>query len=175
MRSDEVKKGHNRAPHRSLLRATGLQDEDFNKPFRGISFVSQHPFLIQGSILENIIFGSDVRDVEKVEKLVASLELADWINTLPNGIDSYVGERGGIISGGQAQRISIARAIYQEPNLLILDEATNALDTVSKQIVTDYIRSLNERGLTVIQIAHQSKDIKYAKKIFTLEKGSISH
>ena len=94
------------------------------------------------------------------------------INELPKGYDTIIGERGERLSGGQRQRIGIARALYQKPELLILDEATNALDNITEELIMESILNLDNRP-TIILIAHRLNSIKKCAQIFLLENGKI--
>lgn len=139
-----------------------------------IGFVPQTPFLADSSILSNIAFGLS-RDEINMDLVMSALKLAkleDFINSLPNGIDNLVGERGVQISGGQKQRISIARALYNDPSIIIFDEATSSLDGTTEANVMKEIDNLAlER--TIIIVAHRLSTVKSCKKIFFLSHGRL--
>ena len=123
---------------------------------KNLAYVPQSIYLIDGSIKENIALGVDVSDVdiELLNRVIGMAELTEFVNNLPDGIETSVGERGVMLSGGQRQRIGIARALYQQPDILILDEATSALDNDTEKSITDTI--LNLKGeITIISIAHR--------------------
>ena len=121
-----------------------------------LAYVPQTIYLIDGTIKENIALGLKMQDIdeEKVERAIAMAELTDYIATLPDGINTKVGERGVKLSGGQRQRIGIARALYQQPNVLVLDEATSALDNETEKNITDTILKL-KGTITIVAIAHR--------------------
>ncbi len=121
-----------------------------------LAYVPQTIYLIDGTIKENIALGLKMQDIDekKVEDVIAMAELADYIATLPDGIDTKVGERGVKLSGGQRQRIGIARALYQQPRVLVLDKATSALDNETEKNITDTILKLKGK-ITIVAIAHR--------------------
>ena len=136
-----------------------------------IGVVAQDVYLFSGSIKENIAYGKqDATD----EEIIASAKMAgahEFIESLPNGYDTYVGERGVKLSGGQKQRVSIARVFLKNPPILILDEATSALDNESERVVQKSLEELS-KGRTTITIAHRLTTIKNADRILVLtEKG----
>lgn len=139
-----------------------------------ISFVPQDVFLLDSSIKENIAFGvkRELIDQTKISKIIEIIQLKDFINNLENGLDTNVGNNGVKLSGGQKQRIAIGRALYSDPELLILDEATNALDGITEENIMNFI--FNFSGIkTVIIIAHRISTIKKSDIIFFFEKGKI--
>ena len=121
-----------------------------------LAYVPQGVFLIDGSIKENIAFGQDADSIDDVylEEVIRMAELYDFVQELPDGVETSVGEQGSRLSGGQRQRIGIARALYQKPEVLVLDEATSALDTATEKSVVDTILKLKGK-LTIISIAHR--------------------
>ncbi|KAK9480263.1 P-loop containing nucleoside triphosphate hydrolase protein [Lipomyces japonicus] len=146
-----------------------------------ISLVSQEPTLFACSIYENIQHGligtphEHASEEEKRKLVIAACESAnawDFIQTLPEGLDTNVGERGFLMSGGQKQRIAIARAIVSNPKILLLDEATSALDTKSEGIVQDALDKASKKRTTIV-IAHRLSTIKDADLIVVMSKGVI--
>lgn len=137
-----------------------------------IGIVHQDVYLFSGTIYENIIYGkmdSSMEDVINAAKLAGAME---FIEKLPNGIHTYVGERGVMLSGGQKQRISIARVFLKNPPILILDEATSALDNKSEKIVQNSLKKLSE-GRTTITIAHRLTTIINSDEIIVLTEDGI--
>ena len=121
-----------------------------------IAYVPQSIYLIDGTIRENIAFGhtDDEINDERVERVLKMAELYDFVQSLPDGVETNVGDRGSKLSGGQRQRIGIARALYNEPTVLVLDEATSALDNETERQITDTILKLKGK-ITIIAIAHR--------------------
>jgi len=99
--------------------------------------------------------------------------MTKFIEQLPNGFNTYLGENGATLSGGQQQRIAIARALYRNPEILILDEATSSLDSVAETFVQNTLRVLQEDSKTVIVIAHRLSTISMAQRVIMLEKGIV--
>jgi len=140
-----------------------------------ISFVPQDIFLLDGSIKENIAFGieKELIDENKINEIVGIIQLSEFVKNLEHGLETNVGSNGFKLSGGQKQRIAFARALYSDPKLLILDEATNALDGITEENIMNYI--FNFSGLkTVIIIAHRLSTIKKCDFIYLFENGRIT-
>lgn len=140
---------------------------------RHIGVVPQQVDLFAGTLLDNITIGTGRPNMKKVLDLCRELGLLKFIERLPNGFHSHVGENGVNLSGGQRQRIALARAIYREPKILLLDEATAALDSVSEVYVQKLVRRLRDEGTTVLLIAHRLSTVLDADQIIVLEEGSV--
>ena len=138
-----------------------------------ISFVFQDNFLFSGSLRENILMGKFDATEEEIEKAIELAHLDEFVKTLPNGIDTVVGERGTSLSGGQRQRIAIARAMIKDAPVVILDEATSALDNESEAIVQKALDNLIQNK-TVFVIAHRLSTIKNATRIAVINDGEIA-
>jgi ABC-type multidrug transport system fused ATPase/permease subunit len=139
-----------------------------------IGYIPQSIFLIDDTIERNIAFGvpDHLIDPEKLDKAIQAAQLTELIEQLPNGIKTSVGERGVRLSGGQRQRVGIARALYHDREILVLDEATAALDNETESMVTESIRALS--GIkTMIIIAHRLTTVKHCDRVYMLEKGCI--
>ena len=149
-----------------------IRDLELDSLRNKIGLVSQDIFLFEGTVFENIAYGNlDAKDEEVWE--AAKLSESDkFINLLPNKENTIVGERGQKLSGGQRQRISIARAILKNPEILILDEATSAVDNETEAAIQRSINNLKE-GRTVIAIAHRLSTIRNAEIIYVLEEGKV--
>jgi len=139
---------------------------------RNIGLVSQDVFLFEGTVFENIAYGNLEASNEEVWNAANQSEATDFINQLPNKENTIVGERGQKLSGGQRQRISIARAILKNPEILILDEATSAVDNETEAAIQRSLDMLKQNR-TVIVIAHRLSTIRNADKIYVLENGEI--
>ena len=139
-----------------------------------IGFVTQDTQLFAGTIKENLLFVAPEADDTAV---IAALEKASCANLLAkaqNGIDSMIGEGGLKLSGGEKQRLSIARALIRQPKLLIFDEATSALDSITEEEITNTIRSISAlKEQITIMIAHRLSTIMHADRIYVLEKGKV--
>ena len=141
---------------------------------RNIAYVPQNIFLTDGTILENIAFGvtkSEI-DISKVKESAEKAMISKFIDDLPLRYNSKVGERGTKLSGGQIQRIGIARALYKNCSILIFDEATSALDSATEKDIINSINKLN-KDLTIIIIAHRISTVINCNRIFELSKGSL--
>ena len=143
---------------------------------KNIAHVPQSIFLIDSSIAENIAFGipKESIDMERVNNAARQAQIADFIDTNPEGYNAMVGERGVRLSGGQRQRIGIARALYKDASVLIFDEATSALDDETEAAVMDAINNL-DGGLTVLIIAHRLTTLRNCDRIIELKNGSVLH
>ncbi len=141
---------------------------------RYVGVVPQTIDLFSGNVVENICPGDDEPDMKHLIQLCAALGNLDFIEKLPNGFNTYLGENGATLSGGQKQRLAIARALYREPEILILDEATSSLDPVAEQNIQRVIRSYRERGRTIILIAHRLSSVREADKIIVLDSGRVA-
>lgn len=139
---------------------------------RGIGLVSQDVFLFHGTVRENIAYGSLDASLEEIITAAKVAEADDFIRQLPLGYDTIVGERGQKLSGGQRQRIAIARAILKDPPILILDEATSAVDNETEAAIA---RSLDKitQNRTTIAIAHRLSTIRHADTIYVMEYGEL--
>ncbi len=139
-----------------------------------IGLIPQNIYLVDDKIKNNIALGIDEHeiDINLLDRCIKMSELDKFISDLPNGIDTIVGERGARISGGELQRIGIARALYKNPKILILDEATSSLDTVNEKKIMDTIETIKE-GKIVILISHRQSVFEYCTKIIGIESGTI--
>jgi len=139
-----------------------------------IGYVPQAPLITDNSLKANIAFGvPDPRiDEDKVRACLALAHLTDVAESLPQGLDTPLGDRGHRLSGGERQRIAIARALYNDPDILVLDEATSALDTLSERAIRKALLNLSGR-VTVISIAHRMTTIQDCSSIFLMDNGSL--
>ncbi len=147
----------------------GVQQESLRQ---AIGIVQQNVFLFDGTIRENILYGSPNATDKELREAVTSANLADFIQSLPKGLDTLVGERGVLLSGGQKQRISIARVFLKNPEILILDEATSALDNESERLIQEALWKLSQNR-TTIMIAHRLSTITGADTIYVMRYGKI--
>jgi ATP-binding cassette, subfamily C, bacteriocin exporter len=138
-----------------------------------VGVVPQHIDLFSGTIIDNIAIGDYEPDMQKVLMLSKMLGINEFIEKLPNTYNSIVTEQGVNLSGGQRQRLAIARALYHNPEILILDEATSSLDPASEQKVQNTLEWFKLQGKTIIIIAHRLTTIKFCDRILVLHKGKL--
>jgi ATP-binding cassette, subfamily B, bacterial PglK len=139
-----------------------------------VGYVPQHIFLVDDSIAANVALGIEEQSIEE-ERVWEALRIArldDYIRSLPDGLNTVVGERGVRLSGGQRQRLGIARAIYDKPSVLFLDEATSALDGHTEELLVQSLEEIRE-GLTLIVVAHRMSTIEQCDCIYLVEEGGI--
>lgn len=139
-----------------------------------IGYVPQSIFLTDDTLRRNVAFGlpNEQIDDSAVRRAIRAAQLEQFVNELPQGLDTLVGERGIRLSGGQRQRIGIARALYHNPPLLVLDEATSSLDTATEREVMDAVRALQGEK-TVIIVAHRLSTVEHCDRLFRLDRGSV--
>jgi len=147
-----------------------LNSLDINKWRKMIGYVPQDLILFHESIKENITLGDSTITNEEVINALNDAGVWDYISDLPEGIETVIGERGIRLSGGQRQRLSIARAIIRKPKLVILDEATTALDPKTEQRILSTMKKLTDKGITVVAVSHQRAVLEIADKVYELEK-----
>jgi ABC-type multidrug transport system fused ATPase/permease subunit len=140
-----------------------------------ISYVPQDVFIFNGSLAENIALGSNNIDTEKINDIIHKAGLDELVASLHFGIDASLGECGVKLSGGEKQRIGIARALYKNAQLLLLDEATSALDNDMEKEINLIIKRLrsDNRGLTILSIAHRESSLSYCDRIINLKKDGV--
>jgi ATP-binding cassette subfamily C protein len=148
----------------------------FLKSYQGmVGYVPQKTLLSDDSILENIIFGKNIEDLDKnlINEVIRQSKLTKLIERLPNGLNTIIGERGSSLSGGEQQRIGIARALYKKPKILILDEATSALDEKTERLLLKEILELQE-FITIIIVSHKKLEIEKEFELFELADSKIT-
>lgn len=164
-------------PNNGFIEIDGkkLSDENIRSWQNIIGYVPQSIYLIDDSIKKNIALGvpDNAVDHKLINQIIDQVNLREFINHLPEGLETNVGERGARISGGQLQRIGIARALYQKPKIVILDEATSALDENTEQEVLKEVFSLNNE-ITIIIISHKKKSLSKVNKIYYLNNNQLN-
>lgn len=137
-----------------------------------VGYVPQEIFIIEGTLADNIALGQPQADREKVLRVLEQVQLKEWAEELPQGLDTPLGEYGSRLSGGQKQRIGIARALYKEAEVLFFDEATSALDNKTEQEINHALETLSRkhRELTLVVIAHRESSLAFCDRVFDLEK-----
>ena len=157
---------------RILIDGVDLREFQLDDWRRALSVVSQDPFLFHESIAANLLQASPRASRVDMEEATRRTQALDFIQRLPRGFDTVVGDRGERLSGGERQRIVLAQAILRNPHLLILDEATGALDSVSERLVREAVRDACT-GRTVLLIAHRMRTVEDADMVLVLENGQI--
>lgn len=147
-----------------------MRDIDLRSYRKHLAVVPQTSILFSGTIRDNITYGIDDVDEDTLNKVVDAANLRDLIDSLPDGLDTVVGEHGGKLSGGQRQRVSIARALMRNPKVIVLDEATSALDSISEKLIQEALNNLTKDRTTFI-VAHRLSTIKGADRIAVISDG----
>ena len=153
-----------------LIDGHNMKDIDLRSYRKHLAVVPQTSILFSGTIRDNITYGVDNVDEATLDEIVKAANLTDLINSLPDGLDTMVGEHGGKLSGGQRQRISIARALIRNPKVIVLDEATSAVDSISEKLIQEALNNLTKDRTTFI-VAHRLSTIKDADKIAVIADG----
>lgn len=140
-----------------------------------VSYVPQSPGIVSGTIAENVALGTSLEDIDQ-SRVFEALEVAhltEFVSSLPDGIFSSVGNQADALSGGQIQRLGLARALYNKPKLIVLDEATSALDASAEAFISDSLKSLGA-DVTVIVIAHRLSTVQHSDCVFVVDQGTIA-
>ena len=155
-----------------------LDSKNINYNNRGwlsiIGYIPQNPFMLDDNIYNNISFepGNDGEDFKKYDQCLKESQLYDFVNSLEHKSKTNIGEKGTRLSGGQIQRLSIARALYKKPKILILDEATSSLDFENEEKIIKTINSI-KKDKTIIIVSHKPSALKYCDKVFRLKNGNL--
>ena len=155
-----------------LIDGVDLREFEINSLRRKMAVVSQDTFIFNTSVRNNIAYGTEGASEEEILEAARLANALEFIQEMPEGLETQLGDRGVRLSGGQRQRIAIARALLRNPEILILDEATSALDSVSERLIQESLEKLSV-GRTVIAIAHRLSTIAQADKVVVLEHGQI--
>ena len=158
---------------RILLDGTDLREFDVERYRTLLGVVEQDVFLFDGTVADNIAYARPEATPAEIEHAAEAANAAEFIRKMPDGLDTFIGERGVKLSGGQRQRLAIARAILADPKILILDEATSNLDTESERLIQSALAELME-GRTSFVIAHRLSTIRDADRIAVLEDGRVT-
>ena len=157
------------------VKVAGVNVRDYDLPYlrTNIGIVTQDTYLFNGTILENLLYAKPDATMEEIEKACKIANIYDFIVSLPQKFETLVGNRGLKLSGGEKQRVSIARVVLKDPKILILDEATSSLDSISENLISDALNKIMQ-GRTSIVIAHRLSTVIAADKIMVIEKGIIT-
>jgi ATP-binding cassette subfamily B protein len=156
-----------------LLGNHSIEQYKVDSIFNSVAIVPQHTDLFSGTLLKNIVPGDSDADIEKVMDICLGLGLRSFLETIPGGLNTFIGENGYTLSGGERQRISIARALYRNPSILILDEATSSLDSEAERMLLELLKAERAKGMTIILISHRLSTIRIADKIIYMDKGKV--
>jgi len=165
----------NLSPQSGLVEVSGMSPTEVISKWPGaIAYVPQDTLIFEGTIRENISIGYPLSEAtdERINSALKTAQLFDFVQTLPHGLDTFVGDRGSQLSGGERQRLGIARALFTKPKLLVLDEATSALDGQTEHEFTTALEAI-KATTTLILIAHRLSSIKHADKLIYLEDGRV--
>jgi ATP-binding cassette subfamily B protein len=154
------------------LDGANVRSLDLSGLRQSIGLVSQHTYLFSGSVADNIRYGSFSADDEAVQVAAVAAEADAFIQELPEGMDTPIGERGQKLSGGQRQRLAIARAFVKDPPILVLDEATSAVDNRTEEAIQRSLARVST-GRTTLIIAHRLSTIRHADRIVVLDQGAV--
>jgi ABC-type multidrug transport system fused ATPase/permease subunit len=164
-------------PDTGYVRVDGVNIQTHLRNWQNqIGYVPQSIYLTDDTLRRNVAFGLPNPDIdeETVWRCIRAAQLDEFVQSLPNGLDSMVGERGVRLSGGQRQRIGIARALYHDPSVLVLDEATSALDTATERSVMQAVNALQGEK-TILIVAHRVSTVEHCDRLYRLERGRIVH
>jgi len=153
-----------------LIDGNNMKDIDLRSYRKHLAVVPQTSILFSGTLRENITYGVENATEEMIWSVVKAANLMDLVKSLPDGLDTEVGEHGGKLSGGQRQRVSIARALIRNPKIIVLDEATSALDSISEKLIQEAVNNLTKDRTTFI-VAHRLSTIRDADKIAVINEG----
>jgi ATP-binding cassette subfamily C protein CydCD len=149
-----------------------LRDHKLDDLHRRMALVAQDTYLFNDTLRNNILIARPSASQPELEEAVDKASLAEFVATLPDGLETIVGERGAQLSGGQRQRVAIARALLKDAPILILDEATSHLDAVNEQAIRSALKVLMRERTTVV-IAHRLSTIREVNQIVVLEEGRV--
>jgi len=157
---------------RILLDGCDMQELDLRKYRKFLAVVPQNTILFSGSVRENIVYGLEKVPDSRLWEILEIANAAKFVSEMPQGLNTTLGEHGNRLSGGQGQRIAIARALIRNPNIIVLDEATSALDVMSESLIQEAIQRLT-KGRTTLIVAHRLSTIRNASRIIVMKNGKI--
>jgi len=162
-------------PQEGVIRVNGRDISTDRRYWQDrIGYVPQHVYLMDTMIRRNVAFGLPEHAIDN-DEVINALEMAnllEFVQTLPEGLDTVVGERGVRLSGGQRQRLGIARALYGKPEVIVLDEATSALDDRTEREIVESLREIS-RHRTLIVVAHRTSTLAHCSRILRIDRGRI--
>ena len=170
--ADLIPRFHDVTSGELLIDGINIKDYSLQSLRSLMSIVTQEPILFNDTIAHNIALGSTTPSIEEVVAAAKIANAHDFIMQKENKYDTNIGDRGNKLSGGEKQRLTIARAVLKNPPILILDEATSSLDTESERLVQDAINNMMQNRTSIV-IAHRLSTIRHANEIIVLQKGKI--
>jgi subfamily B ATP-binding cassette protein MsbA len=170
--ADLLPRFHDTVSGEVLIDGTNIRNYSISSLRDQMGIVSQEPILFNDTVANNIMLGSEVKDTARMEQAARIANVADFVSQKEEGYEHVIGDRGAKLSGGEKQRLTIARALYKNPPILILDEATSSLDTVSERQVQDAINQLMKNRTSIV-IAHRLSTVQHANEIIVLDQGEI--
>ena len=156
-----------------LLAGVDVKDFDLSYLRQNVGMVTQDTYLFNGTILENLLYAKEDATLEEIENACKVANIYDFIVSLPDKFNTVVGNRGLKLSGGEKQRVSIARVVLKNPKVLILDEATSSLDSISENLIQEALDRVMENRTSIV-IAHRLSTVMAADKIMVMEEGVIT-
>ena len=163
------------SPSSGKISVNGMSNEFSSKSETPVSYVPQKPGLVSGTVAHNVALGLDQKhlDESQIWKALESVHLTDVVSSLPMGIHTDLGNYQDGLSGGQIQRLGLARALYSQPGLLVMDEATSALDAESESKISKALDQMRGK-VTVVLIAHRLNTVQQADRVFLIEEGQVT-
>jgi ATP-binding cassette subfamily B protein len=157
---------------RLLIDGMDIRTFNLHEYRKQLGIVSQVPFLFSGTILDNILYAQPGADQDEVSRIAYSIGDGEWVNTLPDGLATQVGERGGRLSMGQRQLVSLMRVLVQKPAIFILDEATASIDPFTEWQIQQALNMILSKSTSIL-IAHRLSTVKSADRIIVINQGRI--